>query len=168
MEKLVYDIIPRNQHSNPKGFRLLVKLKLLQATNVSSRLFYATLRDNPVTLSDMAEPMAIDTDTNRMEPDVIDPLDWTVDQVVAYLCHSPLAPLAGSSRRPPVSFEATLQKNQIDGVVLLSDVDNKFLRDDLHLESAGQRSWVLAAIRHLQKEYRTTGKLLSFIPYSKH
>jgi hypothetical protein len=26
MEKLIYDIIPRNQHSNPKGFRLLVKL----------------------------------------------------------------------------------------------------------------------------------------------
>ena len=120
-----------------------------------------------------SEPMAIDTDTNRMEPDVInpldtDPLDWTVDQVVAYLCHSPLAPLAGSSRRPPVSFKATLQKNQIDGVVLLSDVDNKFLRDDLHLESAGQRSWVLTAIRHLQKESQTTGKLLSFIPYSKH
>jgi hypothetical protein len=27
MEKLVYDIIPRNQRSNPKGFRLLVKLQ---------------------------------------------------------------------------------------------------------------------------------------------
>jgi len=31
-----------------------------------------------------SEPMAIDTDTNRMEPDVIDPLDWTVDQVVTF------------------------------------------------------------------------------------
>jgi hypothetical protein len=35
MEKLVYDIIPRNQRSNPKGFRLLVKLKLLQATTTT-------------------------------------------------------------------------------------------------------------------------------------
>ena len=32
MEKLVYDIIPRNQRSNPKGFRLLVKLKFNKAT----------------------------------------------------------------------------------------------------------------------------------------
>ena len=31
MEKLVYDIIPRNQRSNPKGFRLLVKLKFNNA-----------------------------------------------------------------------------------------------------------------------------------------
>jgi hypothetical protein len=41
MEKLVYDIIPRNQRSNPKGFRLLVKLKLLQATTTVSRPSYA-------------------------------------------------------------------------------------------------------------------------------
>jgi hypothetical protein len=29
-KKSVYDIIPRNQRSNPNGFRLLGKLKLLQ------------------------------------------------------------------------------------------------------------------------------------------
>ena len=29
--KLVYDIIPRDQRSNPKGFRLLVKLKFNKA-----------------------------------------------------------------------------------------------------------------------------------------
>lgn len=39
MEKLVYDIIPRNQRSNPKGFRLLVKLKLLQATTTTLQLY---------------------------------------------------------------------------------------------------------------------------------
>jgi hypothetical protein len=38
MEKLVYDIIPRNQRSNPKGFRLPVKLKFNKATTTNNLL----------------------------------------------------------------------------------------------------------------------------------
>jgi hypothetical protein len=130
----------------------------------------------------MAEP-----DTNRMAPDGIDPLDidpldWTVDQVVAYLCYGP-STAVGPSRRPdPVVFGPVLRENLIDGVVLLTDMNNETLCTDLKLQAYGHRSWVLATIKYLRNlsfKYRTTveddkllgenaGKLLSFIPYSKH
>jgi hypothetical protein len=112
-----------------------------------------------------------------MEPDVIDPLntdplDWTVNQVVAYLCYGP-STAADLSRRPdPVVFGPVLQENLIDGIVLLTDITNETLRTDLGLQAYGQRSWVLATIKHLRKlsaKYQAleenAGKLLSFIHY---
>jgi hypothetical protein len=116
-------------------------------------------------------------DANKME---IDPLNWTVDHVVDFLCHSTSMPWSSdSSPRPdPVFFEAALRKNLVNGKVLLNDVDKDILREDLGLEAYGHRSTVLDAIRYLQKlsgKYQTAnsttniqGKLLlSFIPYSK-
>ena len=85
----------------------------------------------------------------------IDPLDWTVDQVVAFLCHSPSTPWLQSAnplQRPdPVSFEAALRENLVNGEVLLNDVEGVSLREDLGLKAFGHRSMVLAAIRYLRQ-----------------
>jgi hypothetical protein len=133
----------------------------------------------------MAEPMAIDTDTNRMEPDVIDPLDtdpldWTVDQVVVVLCDSPSTWSADPSLRPdPVDFKGALRKESVTGKVLLGYVGKALLdhpdKEILGL-NMGLRSTLLDVIKQLQKksikyqnsEAPNKGKLLSFIPYSKH
>ena len=106
-----------------------------------------------------------------------DPLDWTVDQVVAFLCHSPATWSDPSLRPDPVFFEHILRENLVTGMVLLNDVDKEVLRDDLGLRALGNRSAALTVIHHLRKlseKYQGAnsaniqGKLLSFIPYSKH
>jgi len=107
-----------------------------------------------------------------------DPLDWTVHQVVAFLCHTPSTWSADPSLRPdPIKFEVALKKQRVNGNVLLKGVNEEVLRKDLVLEAFGDRFVVLEVIRHLQQrsvKYRsaetpiTQGKLLSFIPYSKH
>ena len=85
----------------------------------------------------------------------MDPFDWTVDEVVAFLCHNPSTPWSQSanpSQRPdPVSFEAALRENLINGEVLLNDVDKEILREDLGLRALGHRSTVLTAIRYLRQ-----------------
>ncbi|KAN0080569.1 hypothetical protein V8E54_003773 [Elaphomyces granulatus] len=105
----------RNQRSNPKGFRLLVKFKLLTH-----------------------RPLGLDSRSGR------------------YLCHSPSTPSAD-----PISFEANLKEDLIDGEVLLNDVGRMLLNDMdkeiLGLSTLGQGSWVLAAIRYLRSNtYQTT------------
>jgi hypothetical protein len=121
-------------------------------------------------------------DTNKMELDVIDPLDWTVDQVVAFLCRNPLTPWSQSANPPPRpypnAFETALTENLINGEMLLNHVNDVFLRKDLGLKALGHRGTVLDAIHYLQQrsvKYRRAnsakpdalpqGKLLSFIPY---
>ncbi|KAL4919435.1 P-loop containing nucleoside triphosphate hydrolase protein [Aspergillus aurantiobrunneus] len=90
-----------------------------------------------------------------MQPSNGDPLDWTVDEVVNFLCHNPETPWSKSNssipRPNPVSFENSLRSNLITGEVLLQDVDKEALRDDLGLKALGHRSSVLLAIRFLQQ-----------------
>ncbi|KAL3437600.1 P-loop containing nucleoside triphosphate hydrolase protein [Aspergillus tetrazonus] len=104
-----------------------------------------------------------------------DPLDWTVDEVVAYLCHNPETPWSRSSStvpRPPASFEASLRENLITGEVLLQDVGKEALRDDLGLKALGHRSSIMSAIRYLQRlspKYQDsiseqTAKMFSLFP----
>ncbi|RHZ44408.1 putative SNF2 family helicase/ATPase [Aspergillus thermomutatus] len=89
-----------------------------------------------------------------MESDDGDPLDWTVDEVVAFLCHNPETPWSQSAsqapRPNPVQFEAALRENLITGEVLLHDVDKETLREELGLRAIGHRSSMLMAIRYLQ------------------
>ncbi|KAL4737534.1 hypothetical protein BDV11DRAFT_216651 [Aspergillus similis] len=83
-----------------------------------------------------------------------DPLDWTVDEVVTYLCHNPETPWSRSNStvpRPPASFEVSLRDNLITGEVLLQDVEKEALRDDLGLKALGHRSYIMSAIRYLQR-----------------
>ncbi|KAE8164187.1 hypothetical protein BDV40DRAFT_119947 [Aspergillus tamarii] len=84
-----------------------------------------------------------------------DPVDWSVDEVVQFLCHNPHTPwsqsVSGAPRPDPTSFEAALRDNLITGEVLLNDVDKSALRDDLGLRALGHRSSMLTAIRYLQE-----------------
>ncbi|PKY05457.1 hypothetical protein P168DRAFT_303257 [Aspergillus campestris IBT 28561] len=103
-----------------------------------------------------------------MQVDGGDPLDWTVDNVVDFLCRSPEAPWSRSSsqapRPDPVSFEAALRENFITGEVLLHDVDKNTLRDDLGLRALGHRSCISMAIRYLQKRSQKFQESLSHSP----
>ncbi|PYH86537.1 hypothetical protein BO82DRAFT_428457 [Aspergillus uvarum CBS 121591] len=91
----------------------------------------------------------------EMEPSG-DPLDWTVDEVVQFLCHNPDAPWSLSSsvvaRPDPVTFEAALRDNVITGEVLLHDVDIHSLKEDLGLRALGPRSSMHSAVRYLQRK----------------
>ena len=73
-----------------------------------------------------------------------DPLDWTVDEVVQFLCRNPQTPWSRSSSRAPrpdpITFEATLRENEITGEVLMHDVDKETLREDLGVRALGHRS----------------------------
>ncbi|RDW78756.1 putative SNF2 family helicase/ATPase [Aspergillus mulundensis] len=89
-----------------------------------------------------------------MQSNSRDPLDWTVDEVVNFLCHNPDTPWSMSNStapRPPASFEASLRDNFITGEVLLQDVEKEALRDDLGLKALGHRSSIMMAIRYLQR-----------------
>ena len=95
---------------------------------------------------------------------------------MAYLCHSPSTLWSVPSLRPdPGFFEDALRKQRVNGNVLLKGVNEEVLRKDLGFEAFGDRFVVLEVIRRLQErsvKYAenliTQGKLLSFIPYSKH
>ncbi|KAL2001985.1 hypothetical protein VTN02DRAFT_900 [Thermoascus thermophilus] len=90
-----------------------------------------------------------------MDQSLDDPLDWTVDQVVAYLCHNPATPWSQSAtpapRPDPASFEAALRDNVINGETLLNDVDRDTLRQDLGLKAVGHYSSIRRAIDHLRQ-----------------
>ncbi|KAL4928677.1 putative SNF2 family helicase/ATPase [Aspergillus undulatus] len=90
-----------------------------------------------------------------MQTNSSDPLDWTVDEVVSFLCHNPETPWSYSnskaSRPNPTFFEPALRDNDVTGEVLLRDVNKEALRDDLGLKSLGQRSSMMQAIRFLQQ-----------------
>ncbi|PLB43170.1 hypothetical protein P170DRAFT_418954 [Aspergillus steynii IBT 23096] len=83
-----------------------------------------------------------------------DPLDWTVDEVVGFLCHNPDQPWSQSATRgprpDPASFETALRDNFVTGEVLLHDVNKTELREDLGLKTLGHVSSMLRAIRFLQ------------------
>ena len=85
---------------------------------------------------------------------VEDPLDWTVDQVVEFLCRSTKTPWSQSANPPPrpdrATFEDALRTNMITGETLLYDVDKQTLREDLGLTRVGHWSTILAAIRYLR------------------
>ncbi|KAK2736374.1 hypothetical protein FQN55_001669 [Onygenales sp. PD_40] len=90
--------------------------------------------------------------------DSSDPCNWSIDQVVYYLCHTSPAPWveddAPLPRPDPVDFEKSLRSNDITGKVLLTRVDETRLRQILGLASLGQCDTILEAIEHLQKQSR--------------
>ncbi|TQB68873.1 hypothetical protein MPDQ_002646 [Monascus purpureus] len=87
-------------------------------------------------------------------PSADDPLDWTVDQVVEFLCHSQKTPWSQSTTPPPrpdpATFEDALRSNMITGETLLNDIDKQTLREDLGLKKIGYWSTILMAIRYLR------------------
>jgi hypothetical protein len=132
-----------------------------------SRLFTS---DNNTPRHRVQEVSSSFDEVDKMELDVIDPLDWSVDQVVAFLCHTPST---WSSLRPdPIKFEVALKKQRVNGNVLpsllLKGVNEEILRKDLGLEAFGDRFVVLEVIRHLQQrsvKYRSITQELRSIRY---
>ena len=83
-----------------------------------------------------------------------DPIDWTVDEVVAFVCRSSDTSWSLSrnpSRPDPIAFEATLRENQVTGDVLLTAVDNAVLKEELGLKALGPRKAVLDMIHYLRQ-----------------
>lgn len=89
-----------------------------------------------------------------MGPDApTDPADWSIDEVVDFLCGT-LTPWSQSTNapRPDVAvLEAALRDNQVTGGVLLNHVDLQVLRDDLGLKPFGPRSNIMTAIEYLRR-----------------
>ena len=82
-----------------------------------------------------------------------DPYDWSVQQVVDNLCLVPELPggEGRSLKRPdPILFEARLRENDINGEVLLEDVDKEVIKNHLGISSFGQIIAVERAIKYLR------------------
>lgn len=84
-----------------------------------------------------------------------DAYDWSIDEVVEYLCHDSFNDWNDSESLPPRPdpefLENAIRENDINGKVLLADVPQEALSKDLGIKSLGQRSTIIHAIRHLQK-----------------
>ncbi|KAJ5986458.1 hypothetical protein N7451_010823 [Penicillium sp. IBT 35674x] len=88
-----------------------------------------------------------------MEPEISDPVDWSVDEVVSFLCGAGPAPWALSSKAPrpdPAVLGAALRDNDICGEVLMH-VDNDGLKD-MGIKAYGHRIMLMKAIQWLQQK----------------
>lgn len=88
-----------------------------------------------------------------MEPEISDPVDWSVDEVVSFLCGAGPAPWAQSSNAPrpdPAVLGAALRDNDICGEVLMH-VDNDGLKD-MGIKAYGHRIMLMKAIQWLQQK----------------
>ncbi|KAJ5933758.1 hypothetical protein N7454_006087 [Penicillium verhagenii] len=88
-----------------------------------------------------------------MEPGNDDPVDWSVDRVVSFLCDSGPAPWAQSSNtpRPDATWlENTLRENEIVGELLMH-VDNDGLKD-MGVKAYGHRIMLMKAIQWLREK----------------
>ncbi|KAJ6110071.1 hypothetical protein N7486_002306 [Penicillium sp. IBT 16267x] len=88
-----------------------------------------------------------------MEPANSDPVDWSVDEVVSFLCSAGPAPWAQSPNAPrpdPAVLEAALRNNDITGEVLMH-VDKDGLKD-MGLKAYGHRIMLMKAIEWLQQK----------------
>ncbi|KAJ0420857.1 P-loop containing nucleoside triphosphate hydrolase protein [Aspergillus carlsbadensis] len=103
-----------------------------------------------------------------MSSNSADPFDWTVDDVVKFLCYDKETPWSRSSSLPPrpntASFEAALRENEITGEILLQDVDKDALRGDLGLKALGHRSSIMMAIRYLRGGSQKYRQSVSYAP----
>ncbi|KAJ5523481.1 hypothetical protein N7513_013025 [Penicillium frequentans] len=88
-----------------------------------------------------------------MEPEISDPVDWSVEEVVSFLCGAGPAPWAQSSNAPrpdPAVLGAALRDNDICGEVLMH-VDNDGLKD-MGIKAYGHRIMLMKAIQWLQQK----------------
>ena len=82
-----------------------------------------------------------------------DPWDWSVDRVIRELCTEERSwePSKQVQSMPDLQiFGDILQEEEVTGTVLLTDVDEKVLKEDLKLKKLGQRSFVTGAIQELR------------------
>jgi len=86
-------------------------------------------------------------------PHIEDPFDWSVNQVVTALCNA-RASWTHSRAASPLPelkrFEQALRDNEINGCILLTQVDHTSLREDLGLKVLGHRGTVMLAVHKLR------------------
>jgi hypothetical protein len=86
-----------------------------------------------------------------------DPYDWSVDQVVHYLCHNESTPWSVSKHPSPLpdrqSLEVAIREHGITGEVLLDGQLGDFLRNSLKLKE-GPFYTVNKAIQYAQRQSR--------------
>ncbi|WEW56605.1 hypothetical protein PRK78_002052 [Emydomyces testavorans] len=95
-----------------------------------------------------------------------DPFDWSIEEVVAYLCHASFDSWTRSKISPPRPnpdvLEKALRENDVTGHVLLTEINKQTLIEDFGLKSLGQRATIIQAVQYLQglsqkyKEYHDT------------
>jgi SNF2 family DNA or RNA helicase len=88
-----------------------------------------------------------------MEDSSSDPFDWSVDRVIYEFCRNP-HPTWSSNNNPPrvanvTALEQAFRKNDISGEPLLVLVDLEVLKNDLGIESLGERYYIMRAIESL-------------------
>ncbi|KAF2404373.1 hypothetical protein EJ06DRAFT_546279 [Trichodelitschia bisporula] len=92
--------------------------------------------------------------------DTDDPFDWSVDQVIAVVCHSRTL---WTQHRPyarlpdPDHLAQLLQDNDVDGAALLSAINPAVLKEDFGIKSLGQRDaiiWGIERLRHRSAKYQ--------------
>ncbi|EED18212.1 SNF2 family helicase/ATPase, putative [Talaromyces stipitatus ATCC 10500] len=92
-----------------------------------------------------------------MDQDQEDPIDWSVDQVVQYLCHNNSTPWSVSKHPSPLpdrqSLETAIREHGITGEVLLDGRLENFLRNSLKLKE-GPFYTVNKAIQYAQRQSR--------------
>ncbi|EZF95266.1 hypothetical protein H113_04330 [Trichophyton rubrum MR1459] len=81
-----------------------------------------------------------------------DPFFWSIDEVVAYLCHGSFNDWARSSlpRPDPIQLEGHLRENYVTGEVLLTEVDREALPRYLGLKALGHQATIFKAIQYLR------------------
>ncbi|KAK2744994.1 hypothetical protein FQN57_004124 [Myotisia sp. PD_48] len=80
-----------------------------------------------------------------------DPFFWSIDQVVAYLCYATFPWAKSSLPRPdPTFLEERLREHDVNGELLLTEIDRNILLQDFLLKSLGQRATIFKAIQYLR------------------
>ena len=83
-----------------------------------------------------------------------DPWEWSVDEVVTYLCNpqSILRQATSTVNQPwPTDLEAKIREHEVTGLALLREVDDKFIIQDWDIASAGQRATINTVVDYLQE-----------------
>ncbi|CAG8972017.1 hypothetical protein HYALB_00008302 [Hymenoscyphus albidus] len=82
-----------------------------------------------------------------------DPFDWSIDRVVQELCGNKPSweTSIHASRLDPTELEKNLREQEIDGCVLLVNVNDKVLTKDFNIKVVGRRAFVHNAIKELRK-----------------
>jgi SNF2 family DNA or RNA helicase len=88
-----------------------------------------------------------------MEDSSSDPFDWSVDRVIYEFCRNP-HPIWSSNNNPlrvanVAALEQAFRKNDISGEPLLVLADLEVLKNDLGIESLGERYYIMRAIESL-------------------
>ncbi|KMP03069.1 ISWI chromatin-remodeling complex ATPase ISW2 [Coccidioides immitis RMSCC 2394] len=83
-----------------------------------------------------------------------DPFDWSIDEVVAYLCRASFDSWSHSKVPPPRPapeiLEKALRENDVTGYVLLTEINKQTLSEEFGLKSLGQRATIVRAVKYLQ------------------